>query len=611
MTLYETFFVDKASGTFADVLAAYGLARLLGDLLAKQEGAYADADVRLHDDGPAYRLICTPALDEATLDRVHTPFLPGEAKVVQTVKNASGLPADLAHARFLVDYESERDRRNAFFAALNNMTAEDRREALRAPDVHPHWDILRAVNPGALVGYNALLLNWWAVQDVLPDVLRLILALYATSPNDMDAAATAWKQLCKVHGLDGVKDQATALQLLNPDQGKGQNRAKANSLRMDNVKGFWIPELLKVVGFYEAAQTRTLRGAKDRKTFVLTPIEIDLSEHRPVMARFQNLNRFAETAARADILAALYYTRAMLEHVQERSEAGLAALIYARRQPKRVVAGFHVAFYKDLGNAVATMNLSFINLPGWVIVENAEDVTAYLQVLEEHVAIVRGLDESHSDAFGLLQDYRDFLSGDDLEAFFRFTNSYAGYIIGQRERNRPVRQLTTDNLRRLIVGTDRKLAPILESEGFKNIAYAIRQSTVTAQFRKGQGDRRYDVRYGLGQELARKANYPDEFIAELSDFLHKYNAENAQVMENRPGPYRRNVRTADIDDIVRLIDEYGSKTICNLLIAYGYARIGRAGEEPAPPTGEADALADDIGEQLHSDDSDDNSQEEA
>lgn len=129
------------------------------------------------------------------------------------------------------------------------------------------------------------------------------------------------------------------------------------------------------------------------------------------------------------------------------------------------------------------------------------------------------------------------------------------------------------------MGTEPKLQPILESQGFRNIAYAIRQSTVIAQMRKQQGDRRYDVRYGLGQQLARKAHYPEEFIAALCEFLHQYNAENAQVMENRPGPYRRSVRVEDIEEIVRLIDTYGSRTVAHLLIAYGYARAGGSGEE--------------------------------
>lgn len=103
---------------------------------------------------------------------------------------------------------------------------------------------------------------------------------------------------------------------------------------------------------------------------------------------------------------------------------------------------------------------------------------------------------------------------------------------------------------------------------------------MTAQYRKKQGDRRYDVRYGLGQELARKARYPAQFITALSDFLHKYNAENAQVMETRGGPYRRSIKTSDIEEIVTLIEEFGSETVANLLIAYGYARVPREDEAP-------------------------------
>ena len=128
------------------------------------------------------------------------------------------------------------------------------------------------------------------------------------------------------------------------------------------------------------------------------------------------------------------------------------------------------------------------------------------------------------------------------------------------------------------MNSEPKLGKILQSPGFQNIAYAIRQSTVTAQYRKQQGDRRYGVRYGLGLELARKANYAAEFVAALSDFLLKYNAENAQVMEGRAGPYRRSIQTRDIDAIVALVDEYGAPLVCNLLVAYGYAREPRKGE---------------------------------
>lgn len=134
--------------------------------------------------------------------------------------------------------------------------------------------------------------------------------------------------------------------------------------------------------------------------------------------------------------------------------------------------------------------------------------------------------------------------------------------------------------------TEPRYAEILEDEGFRNIAYAIRASTVIAQYQKAQGNRKYDVRYGLGQELARKSRYEADFITALSDFMFKFNAENAQVMEVTKGqrpPYRRSIQTSDIESVVALIDRFGSEIIANLLIAFGYARQPRKND-----AGEAD-----------------------
>lgn len=116
------------------------------------------------------------------------------------------------------------------------------------------------------------------------------------------------------------------------------------------------------------------------------------------------------------------------------------------------------------------------------------------------------------------------------------------------------------------------LTPIIKSEGFQNIARAIRQSTVTLQYMPKSGNPPYDIRYGLGQELRRKANYPDKFIQELGDFLHSFNAENARAAEDSSKRHwRRSVRVDDVTEIVQLIDEHGPQTVCHLLLAFGYA----------------------------------------
>lgn len=554
------FYVDKQSGTFADSLVAFGFARVLRELHDRQ--GITAGDVVVWDKGGYYLLRCQPTLYPVTADQLQTPIHP--IRFIRTLKNADSLPPDAPY----LDYEETKEAVNQYYEARKKGTAEG----------HPpqYWDILRAINPAALPGYNSLLMNFWQAQIEQAAVMNILLDLFSHTPNDVEYAATQWQQLDKAYQW-GIKPLATGQQLYNPDQGKGQNKPKSDGMSIGNQKLFWLIEWLKAVGFYEVALTRLVSGAKDRKTFVIAPRELSFEDSRRVMGNFIGTMGRAETSTRFDILAAIRYTTALLGYFT--SDDSLFSQLIHKNIQKKVVAGFYTTFYKDLGNAVATMNIAFIALPGWVEVHSRSEAQVFMGLLEELEKVTRQFDESHSDAFTLLQYLRDFVSGDDLKAFFRFTNAFPAYYMGMKERGKFALQFSTAFIERLVMSTEKRLAAILESEGFRNIAYAIRQSTVTAQYRKSQGDRKYDIRYGLGQALSRKARYPQQFITELGDFLHKYNAENARVMETRGGPYRRSIQTADIEEIIHLIDEFGSETVANLLIAYGYARVSREDDD--------------------------------
>lgn len=140
--------------------------------------------------------------------------------------------------------------------------------------------------------------------------------------------------------------------------------------------------------------------------------------------------------------------------------------------------------------------------------------------------------------------------------------------------------------------TEPKLSAILEDEGFRNIAYAIRMSTLVPLY-VGRGKSRFDIRYGLGQELKRHAQYADEFAQALGDFMQNYNDETMRVHERTKGSARRKmITTQDIEAVVKLIDRFGSKTVCNLLVAFGYARDPRErSEDEAAMTGESEPAA--------------------
>ncbi len=220
------------------------------------------------------------------------------------------------------------------------------------------------------------------------------------------------------------------------------------------------------------------------------------------------------------------------------------------------------------------MNLSFLGLPDWmprsVLFADAQEFQA---ILQEHRERIRSIDESRSEGYTLLLQYRNFVSGNDLAAFFAFCIDYSNYLMSELERSHfYVRPFTETNLRRLIEMNQPKLSPILTNEGFRNVAEAIRRSTVIPQY-IGRKTSRFDIRYGLGQELKRKAQYSDEFVQALADFMQRYNEENVRVYERTDGQARRKaITTSDIEMIVGLVDEYGSETICNLLVAFGYAR---------------------------------------
>lgn len=586
----ERLYVDKVAGTLADGLLLQGVAlltdRLLEAQVNAQQGDISDSAIHIKDCGNYYQLTMTPPIS--------LPFVQEFAERLElapllvTLKNRATLetPDALRENVRRVDYEAVKQERAEYFEwrkTIPNIDAipSDARRAV--PDLD--WAIYRALNPAALPGYNTMLQAWGKAMARIPgETLGLLLDLFSTTPNDLERAVQRWKKLDKAHNL-GIKAEVTNLQLYNPDQGKGQNRVKADRLEMNNVAGFWMLEVLKAAGLYQGGITNTVQGGKDRKSYVLAPTSLNLADNRNIMEKFKPAMQIAQPPIKFDIKATIEYCKAMFAYAKENTPTNTSLSDLFGPSLRNVVNGFYTAYYKDLGNAIATMNVSTLRLPGWIRIANSEDITTAKQVLEEFERVTFSIDEGKSDGISLLQALRDFISGSELTQLFAFTTPYAGYLMQRRERNQFVQQLSVDTIRSVIMGTTPKLEEILNNEGFKNIAYAIRQSTVTAQYKKAKlNDRKYDVRYGLNQELARRSRYPSEFIAALSEFLHKYSAENANVMETRSQPYRRNVRTADIEEIVRLVDQHGSELIANLLIAYGYASVSKTAQDSASTT---------------------------
>lgn len=613
---WHQFYIEKTSDTAADTLLAVGFASLLKEIL-RQNGKSAKG-IMIQDAGPYYEVQVPTLITNEDLQNLE-PFaiikpLVTDKYIDKQAKQGLKLQG--------FDYQQQQEISKTYYEKLRKLPPECRTPEARAnksaypalADIQePDSQLGRyqAINQMKIASsFNELTQRWFYLEYVQREHIHILLELFSSPTNDIENAVVSCTKLAKEHGLK--KDMyATALQIINPTTGKGANYAKASELTraIGNQDSFWLLELLKFVGFMYAASPYIVQGSKDRKTYVLQPKNIDLSTLQRMMDKFRAVC-WSSTVVKLDIMASLRFAQTFIQHRQQALKGDLEDDPFGEEQIYSIAHGFEVAFYKDLGSAFATMNVSSINLPYWLPrIKTLEESEAALDIVKEHLQIIQRLrnskGEEGSEEYELLRFYRDFLSGRDLRPFWKFTTAYSSYLISQHEHEkspqRQIRPFTTTGLENIIemntTATKKKLTGITTNEGFRRIAYAIRQSTITAQYRRTQiGEVRYEVRYGLGQELMREAHYPDKFIAVLSRFLHQYNAETAREEEKlasklkralvsddrRKNKMRGSVSFTDIDAIVQLIDDFGSEQVCSLLVAYGYAREPFKGtiEEP-------------------------------
>lgn len=593
----RTYQIEKTSETSADTLLAAGFARWLGQLNKECRGE--QGDIELRDAGSYYEIKTSIELSPEELASMR-PFVALEPVVTSNTQKKEE-KAGREHLPGF-DYEAAKARREEYQERVKKLDAKERRpeRLARRDDLDPpdrrlsHYGAIQQMKTGG--SFNELISLWWDLGAWQGRYAWVILDFFSALPNDYAGAEQALKKLTKErHEKPDVA--VTSLQLLNPTTGKGANYAKASKLSIGNQDSLWPVELLKACGFFLVAAPFVIQGEKDRKHYILQPGHIRLKRLEDLMNTFRRVC-WSSTAVKLDILASLRFAQTFVWHRLDmfRKEAAEEDEFFGKELAD-LAHGFEVVSYKDMGSAYAMMNLATVNVPSWLSLASLEEAEKAEALLDEHLRIIQSIrsgrpnNEEGAEEYALLRAYRDFLSDHDLVPFWTFTTAYSSYLISKREHGTKMPQFSIEGLEELIaMSKQTNYSAIVQNEGFKRIAYAIRQSTVIAQFKRSQlKDRTYDVRYGLGQELMRDVSIPDKFIAALSIFLQQYSAETAREEEKEANRLGRTLTTQDrrakslrgpvgTDDIVALmslIDEYGATTVCSLLVAYGYAREGR------------------------------------
>jgi|GEM_PF-440262 hypothetical protein len=630
----DTYYIPKQTGTLTDALLTYGVAVLLEQLLRASRKARHHSSVRIEDIGSHYVLHLSEPVQEEWLEQRILP------NMAWAIKRKKDLPEGVPMVDYNLIWEEIRQQialRTAQRATRTTSGQQAMQELQESFQEQPYRDVALLIGDYRMQVegiHNQAVMQWYeTVQAGYQGVnLRAILQMFATPWSDPDVAMDEWAAHVK---LKGIKRRLTASQVFNPSMGKGQNRAKMDKLLMENFNSFWLLEYLKAVGLFAAAAPRAFTDENMRKTYVLAPLNISLTEHQEIFKQYfePSFYGLGVSPIKADILALLKYASAYLSYCIEARRGGRET---PDLNPRKSINGFYVATYVLLSkNSYTMINLSFLGLPPWLHrVETFEDVIAVQGVIDEHEKLIRPLEEQFQEGSELLSAYRDFLTGNRMDAFFDFCAGYGEYVAHTLLTNSRIKQhsiASLDEIFRRITMTEQDGASLElgahgkndltefgfssgEHPGFHRIAYAIRWSTTipqrqNANYKSGQRNEKplYTVRYGLGHNLRRKANSADEFMEALTEFVHDYNAETDQVYENtsderRQDPrnyarthYRRRVRISDLDDVLVLVKERSPNLVCKMLVAYGYTAVG---DSEGTKTGDGDEIfSDDTNEE--------------
>ncbi len=542
--------IDKTTGTYADTLEAVGWASLMAELGVR--------NISIVDEGGRYRVAGV-----------------GEPDLTQTVSAGFPFVADAknpapANAAWTMDYELERAKETAvreYQEAVKKASKKGAGKAaeaglLQAPDPPRSELKLAKMISSMRKGWNAdRELACWLDAEPAP--------------------AKRWIESNCTGAACSDSPDLSNTQLLNPATGKGVSSAKTQGKSPGSVPGALVnafAEWMKMRGMWQAMTA--CRSGDDFKFMVLEPANISLQGLRRVQERLDTLNLWG--GVRLDIEATLKCTEILIENSDGMAVGAPVAL--RNRKPRSVLVGLRQAYFKSLGSAAALMNDALLPLPAWFAVHDREDAEAYVKIIREAIgelAKVRSgclgvLDEDKSDECAVLQLYRTWLATGELNDLLEFYHAFGPLMIRKAAANDYTRQFSSEILDDLLIRTYEEthmLKAIIENDGFRSLARAIRNTTVYAA---GMKNSNREVQFGLAQKWKQKMRGgAGEFSVALADFVQTNNWEVVHRLKGRG----HQVTTGDLNQICELIERHGEELVGSLLLAYGYSRAPKVEEE--------------------------------
>lgn len=553
----NTFRIKKVTGTYSELLETYGLANFLKKIFDR-EGC-RDVEINIEDRDTFFDVTVNKDITDEMIERVHY-FSPFKYIKKKADLDVSAYP-DCYDYPLQKKWKKERNEelQRVYKEFQGKEKKEERERQIKEIETRYDVDVAHDVysqicTPNNSPSFDKLFRNFYHNQEMFPLLVKEILAYYSEHTYDSKGFE---KQL---KGKSFAKD-ITATQLYNPSQGQGLNKLKADGLNRKNFDSSWVAETMKISGALSdmVCQLVKVGSSYDLKVAVPEYKRIGWENKRTLMSKFKKYLK-GNTPIKIDILDILLLTEQIIDYTAIGEETYWV---------DDIVTGLHTVYQKDLGQNKAVVNIGFLQVPDFIEIGTEDKKADWLEILEEQRKIIGNIDELGSTIQGLMW-YRDFISGSDLNSFFRFSFWYGAYLSNQLSNKKYARAFTVESLNKFYMSMDTKLREIVENKGFVAVAKAIRQSTVNLQYTPKE-NRKYEVRYGVAQTLQVKSKTPEDLAEYIGEFVAAYNAETARQTEKSGQALRANVREDELTEFYALLDRFSSKLVGAMLASYGFA----------------------------------------
>lgn len=556
--MYSNFKIKKQSGTYSDALEAFGVGNLINEIL--QRSNIQGVKITLEDDGIYYLVKSNKEITKDMLDKLSyfqvVKFIKKEEK--QEIENDIDY-FDYPAQKAIVDDFKQRFQAIEKNKALNSEQKKIARKTLNeeklsefGQKIDPEFDVYREIKGNPYASFSKLFDNFYQNKSEFRALITEILDFYT----EKETSHRTFKLL---------DEKPTAQQLYNPNQGKGLNKGKANNASMGNLDSIWISETMKISGAlsFMVCQYVKVGSGYDLKIYVPSFNDILMHQAKDIMFEFKKYLK-STSPIKLDILNIINLAIKFIQRTPN----------YNKGKIKNTIKGFYSVYQKDLGQNKAVANIAFIGMPDFINYNNKEEGHHWIEILEQQRSIISGIEELGEATQGL-QAYRAFLGSLNHSALNQFNNFsfwYSNYLTQALSKEKYyVKPFRLETLNKFYTNMDPKLSEIINNEGFKAVATAIRKSTVTLQYTP-KDQRKFEIRYGLAQQLQNKSKSKEDLATFIGEFVATYNAETARNAEKNNGKTTRaNVKDGELLKFFEILDKEPPRLVGALLSSYGFA----------------------------------------